>query len=46
MLGVNQNSKMKTENNRRQTRVANIIQEVVKMKWLWVGYVARVAKNR
>lgn len=46
MLGISLRDKIRSEDIRRQTRVADIIQEAAKMKWQWAGHLARLDTDR
>ncbi|CAH2258858.1 jg12564 [Pararge aegeria aegeria] len=41
MLGVSLRDQIRNEEIRRRTRVTDTAQEVAKLKWKWVGHIAR-----
>ncbi|CAH2234159.1 jg9040 [Pararge aegeria aegeria] len=46
MLGVSLRHQIRNEEIRRRTRVTNIAQRVAKLKWKWVGHIARRTDGR
>ncbi|CAH2235516.1 jg19493 [Pararge aegeria aegeria] len=46
MLGLSLRDQIRKEEIRRRTRVTDIAQRVAKLKWQWVGHVARRTAGR
>ncbi|CAH2235024.1 jg1294 [Pararge aegeria aegeria] len=46
MLGVSLRDQIRNEEIRRRTRVTDIAQRVVKLKWQWAGHIARRTDGR
>ncbi|CAK1589840.1 unnamed protein product [Parnassius mnemosyne] len=46
MLGVSLRDKLRNEDIHTRTRVTDIAQQISKLKWQWVGHIARRTDNR
>ncbi|CAH2245134.1 jg2388 [Pararge aegeria aegeria] len=46
MLGVSLREQIRNEEIRRRTRVTDISQRLVKLKWQWAGHIARRTDGR
>lgn len=46
MLGISLRDKIRSEDIRRRTNVTDILERVARLKWQWVGHVARQDYNR
>lgn len=46
MLGVTLRDKIRNEELRRRTRVADAIEKITHLKWSWAGHIARMSDDR